>query len=171
MPIPELVVVESVADLTSAFADGDRSGQVIGDDERTSYGLLLDRAAERGLLTPAEYQIRLRALAEATTVETMHEIVTELPVLGRPAARAPKRARSTRRAVPPGAAVPSGHAAVAPGTPPRRSSPWFVLVVVVLVVVLSMVFFAVYAEHLVRAHGSAAGVGHLVALAVSDLRS
>ncbi len=43
--------------------------RAIDDDERDRYGLLLDRAAERGLLTPREYRFRLGELAAATTVD------------------------------------------------------------------------------------------------------
>ena len=53
--------------------------EVITDEERTRYGLLLDSAAERGLLDPADYEIRLRELAEATTTAQMTDIVAELP--------------------------------------------------------------------------------------------
>ncbi len=56
----------------------DRSNPVT-DHDRTVYGDLLDRAAERGLLSEHDYQIRLGELAEATTVDQMQRIVTELP--------------------------------------------------------------------------------------------
>jgi hypothetical protein len=177
VPIPELMVVEHLADLTSAFADGEASDRAVGDDERTRYGLLLDRAAERGLLTPAEYQIRLRAVAEATSVDEMRTIVTELPVLEGPVVRSSKRARSNGRSLPPATALPPGAAQPPAATPPApgalggRSSPWFVLVVVVVVLVLSMVFFAVYAEHLIHTHNSVAGAGQRVLRTVSALRS
>jgi hypothetical protein len=61
---------------------------------------------------------------------------------------------------------------------PRRSSPWFILAVVVTVLVVAMVFFAVYAEHLIHAHGAGlppgptlAPLGHALAPLVSALRS
>ena len=61
------------------------------------YGRLLDRAAERGLLDPAEYEVRLRELAEATSIDADGGIVTELPVLVTvPAPPAGRRRRSAR---------------------------------------------------------------------------
>ncbi len=67
----------------------------VTDEERTRYGLLLDRAAERGLLDSAEYEVRLRQLAEATTTEQMVAIVAELPAFATQAApSAPHQSRS-----------------------------------------------------------------------------
>ena len=113
-PVPELLAVDSVADVLSAFAgdgpvpagaaaagspaagpalDGGQA-EAISDDERNRYGLLLDRAAERGLLTPREYEVRLADLAAATSVDQMREIVTVLP--GREAPRRSPRVARTR---------------------------------------------------------------------------
>lgn len=164
MSIPELVVVADVADVMSAFAGGGDPERAIGDDERTSYGRLLDRAAERGLLTSAEYQVRLRLLAEATTDDEMRQIVTELPVLDG-ADRSSKQTGSAGRVLPPGGALaPSA-------TPRRRSSPWFVLAAMVLVLVVALVFFAVYADHLAHVSNSATAAEHPVFRVLSDLRS
>jgi len=66
----------------------------VSDEERTSYGLLLDRAAERGLLDPSEYEVRLRRLAEATTTAQMVAIVSELPAFIPPPTPADHRSRS-----------------------------------------------------------------------------
>jgi hypothetical protein len=167
-PVTQPVVVEDVAGMLSAFgADG--TGATVDDEERTRYGVLLDRAAGRGLLTPAEYEVRLRELAAATTVEEMVALVTELPVLA--TAVAP-----SGRVRPPTGGAGLGRSPTAVGGPrvgpapspagfppfdavsglshaaPRRSSPWFILAVVVVILVVAMVFFAVYAEHLVHVH-------------------
>ncbi len=182
-PVPELLAVDSVADVLSAFAgdgpvpagsaaagspaagpalDGGQA-EAISDDERNRYGLLLDRAAERGLLTPREYEVRLADLAAATSVDQMREIVTVLP--GREAPRRSPRVARTRTGPSPaeGGAPPADHLR-------RRSSQWLVLAVLVLAMVVAMVFFAVYAEHLTHADHSGLGAPGLVR-ALSALRS
>ena len=63
----------------------------VTDEDRTTFGLLLDRAAERGLLSQSEYQLRLGELAEATTRDEMRRIVTELPVFVTPSPLARSR--------------------------------------------------------------------------------
>ena len=113
------------------------------DEERNRYGALLDRAAERGLLSPHEYELRLADLAGATTTGEMREIVTELPVFSAPTGARPSRGPSGRR--PPGAG-----GSPAPGH--RRSSPWLVLIVLVVVVVAALAFLALYAHHVVGQH-------------------
>jgi hypothetical protein len=118
--------------------------EVVTDEERTRYGLLLDRAAERGLLDPTEYQIRLRELAEATSTARMLEIVTELPAFTVPAATAARTPRSVRTRPP----VPGL------GGQRRRGTVWVVLVVVVVIAVASLVVLAVSVERLSRTHGS-----------------
>jgi hypothetical protein len=191
-PIPELVVVEDVAAMLSAFGAAGTGGGAgreatpgaPDDEERSRYGVLLDRAAERGLLTPAEYEVRLRELAEATTVDQMVALVTELPVLATVPAP-PGRSRSSGGTLP-GAGVagrgprvgrsagPARSAEDALGlspSVPRRSSPWFILAVVVAILVVAMVFFAVYAEHLVHVHSSASAALASPRALVSALRS
>jgi hypothetical protein len=118
--------------------------EVVTDEERTRYGLLLDRAAERGLLDPTEYQIRLRELAEATSTARMRELVTELPAFALPApstAWSPRSAR-TKQAVP-------GMAGQR-----RRTTVWVVLAVVVVIAVVSLIVLALSVERLSRNHGS-----------------
>ena len=61
-----------------------RSPRSVTDEDRTRYGRSSTSAAERGLLDPADYEVRLRELAEATTIEEMTEIVTELPAFTAP---------------------------------------------------------------------------------------
>src|SRR5271165_2674616 len=116
----EMAAPRPVPDLTSvAPAPG------VTDGDRNRYGVLLDHAAERGLLSPAEYQIRLAELAEASSVEQLHRIVTEIPAFGgaatRPEATAP--AASTPEATVPGR--PPGPAAVpAPPAPELDAALW-----------------------------------------------
>jgi len=122
----------------------DQSG--VTDDDRQRYGLLLDRAAERGLLDTTEYQHRLGDLASATTIDQMNSIVTELPVFDTPGA-------TTGRHMSPRSTSWSSPAAEGGGS--RR---WLILVIVVIVVVAAMAFLAVYSHHLVdrRSHGESA---------------
>jgi len=109
----------------------------VTDDDRQRYGLLLDRAAERGLLDTAEYQHRLGDLASATTIDQMNEIVTELPVFSMPAATATRR--PPRRS----ASLSS------PAVKASSSNRWLVLAIMVVVVVAAIAFLAVYSHHLV----------------------
>ncbi len=112
------------------------------DEDRDRYGRLLDRAAERGLLDAYDYEVRLRDLASASTIEEMNRIVTELPAFTAPPPVAGTRARASAVGTP----------KLGPGR--RRSSPWLLLVVVVVVVVASLALLALYAGHLDRSHHS-----------------
>jgi hypothetical protein len=121
----------------------------VTDEDRMRFGVLLDRAAERGLLDPYEYDTRLRSLAEATSVEEMRSIVTELPAFDPSvlvAARTSGR-RAPRRA--PGLGGGGG------------STRWVVLVAVAVVLVVTMAVAAVYAAHVARAHEVHQGLGVL----------
>jgi hypothetical protein len=134
---------------------------LVTDDDRHRFGLLLDRAAERGLLSTHEYELRLGDLAAADTLDEMARIVSELPVfagLGRPIpqAKIPSAKRSSRVRSPaePTPVVGAPMAA----SPPRHANRWVMLVVVVLVVVAALVFLAAYARHMAdtRSNGVAA---------------
>ena len=115
------------------------------DHDRTVYGDLLDRAAERGLLSDREYQIRLGELAGATSVDQMQRIVTELPVFTPAAASATRPSRGAK----PAKALQAGTV-----TRRRRASPWLLLGIVVIVAVASLGALSLYADHLVRNHNS-----------------
>jgi hypothetical protein len=118
----------------------------VSDDDRTRYGLLLDHAAERGLVSPLEYEVRLGELAAATSIDQMKQIVTELPAFTAPAAvTTPNRSRRSSSAVAPGSAL-----AAVGGR--RRPGPWVLLGMIVLVIAAALVFFSIYAEHLTRNH-------------------
>jgi hypothetical protein len=119
--------------------------EVVTDEERSRYGRLLDSAAERGLLDPAEYEIRLRELAEATSTARMVEIVTELPVFAAPA---PTTTRPRRNA------APAGRESPGLGGQHRRATVWVVLAVLIVVAVASLIILALSAERLSRNHSS-----------------
>jgi hypothetical protein len=125
----------------------------VTDDDRHRYGLLLDRAAERGLLDTAEYQHRLGDLASATTIDQMNEIVTELPVF------APPTATTTRRS-----------SMSSPAAAGRGSKQWLLLAVVVAVLVVALVFLAVYSRHLVHRPGPTQSAPPVPARSVSGPR-
>lgn len=129
-----------------------RSDGPVTDDDRQRFGVLLDRALERGLLDPVEYQRRLGALAVATTVEELRDLVTELPAFrsGRAAGAPPKRSR-------PGGLAALGRPRYG-ATATARRSPWPVLVVVLVVVAVLVVVLAVAASHLARTHRGSAGL-------------
>jgi len=121
---------------------------VITDEVRTRYGLLLDRAAERGLLEPSDYEVRLRALAEATTTEQMVDIVAELPAFTPPPDRStpagPRRAGRSVSGPRPGRAAPGR----------RRMALWALLALLVVVAVASLVILALSVERLSKNRGS-----------------
>ncbi len=103
------------------------------DEERNRYGLLLDSAAERGLLDPTDYEMRLRELAQATTTAQMVELVAELPAFA-PAVPASAPTRS-RRAIQ--SANRAGMAGAAAGQR-RRLIMWVLMGLLVVVAVASL---------------------------------
>ncbi len=135
-------------------------GGPVTDDDRQRFGVLLDRALERGLLDPVEYQHRLGAIAAATTLEELRDLVTELPVLrtgaGVPVSGLGGGPGGGSRY---GASGEAHQAWLASLGRPRygatsgpRRSPWPVLVVVLVVLVLLVVILAVVGAHLARTH-------------------
>jgi hypothetical protein len=136
----------------------------VSDEDRNRYGVLLDHAAERGLLSPTEYQIRLTEVAEAPSVEELQRIVTELPACAGPATRAPM-APAAVGGTRPGIPAPELDAALWASLTPaatRRGSgnPWVILAVVVVVLVVALVGLALVATHVTHAHpAGTAGVG------------
>ncbi len=181
LPVPDLVGIQEATRVVAEFADSVDRSQASGsgveqteevtDDDRTRYGVLLDRAAERGLLSTYEYEVRLGELATATSLERMREIVTDLPIFATPtAATAKKPARSRRSAAPrgPGSlATPEATTTVRRAS--RRSSPWVLLGMLLVVFVAALVFFSLYAEHLLHNHGTGMPSGS-VRLILSGLR-
>jgi len=139
----------------------------VSDEERNRYGVLLDHAAERGLLSPAEYQARLGDLAEASSVEELQRIVTELPAFGATGATGTSRSGAPwspgpagtvgTRGAPDPAALDS--ALWANLTPARRrrgsGNPWMILAIVVVVFLVALVALAVVAAHVSHTHHTA----------------
>jgi hypothetical protein len=119
----------------------------VTDEDRNRYGRLLDRAAERGLIGPADYEVRLGDLAEATTIEELNRIVTELPAF----VPAPATTPGSRAGA--GRALGSGGLG-APARSRRRSSPWLLLVIVVAIMAASLVLLTIFAEHFARTRNS-----------------
>lgn len=164
---------------------GGLGGSDVTDEVRNRYGVLLDHAAERGLLPPAEYQVRLVELAEATSVEQLQRIVTELPVFGgsanpvmvaggpvpvpgEPVGPAAVPDRAVGPSPDPAAAAPELDAALwaslTPATPRRnRGNPWVILIILVAVLLAALVGLALVAGHVSHAHtGGTTGVGVVV---------
>ena len=155
-PVPDLSAVAPVSGVT--------------DEDRNRYGVLLDHAAERGLLSPAEYQVRLAELADATSVEELRHVVTELPAFGGAGAPDPSAHRDP-------AALPGRPSGVVPTPGPEpdaalwanrtpvaarrgRNNPWIVLVIMVAVLLVALVVLALVASHVAHAHtGAMSGPG------------
>ncbi len=121
------------------------------DEDRNRFGTLLDHAAERGLLSVSEYEIRLGELAAATSIDEMREIVTELPAFT-PMPSTP--ARSKRSGVAGGLGGSGTPLAPSGASRRRHANPWVVLGILLVVTVAVLVFFVIYAEHLVHTHGA-----------------
>jgi hypothetical protein len=153
--LPELGGLDDVTRTLSGFA-GSTNGEErhgiddpVTDDDRTRYGVLLDHAAERGLLTVAEYEVRIGELAEAITIDEMRRIVTELPAFA-PSAPTSTPARARRS----GPVLATDAMLMTAGTR-RRNSSWVMLALVVAVVVALLIVFTIYAQHLVKSHTAA----------------
>ncbi|HVC67290.1 MAG TPA: DUF1707 domain-containing protein [Acidimicrobiales bacterium] len=158
-PVPELATGSAVP---GAAVPG-VPPPVVTDEERNRYGVLLDHAAERGLLSAAEYRSRLAELADAVSVDELRRIVTELPAFGGPAGRA----------VPPGPDPAAVDAALWANLTPaaERRGPgngWVALALLVAVLVVAMVALALIVSHV--AHNRHAGAAGTVAVAVSRPR-
>jgi hypothetical protein len=142
-PVPELGGADDLSATLAEFA-GRGNGPSpapdepvgVSDEDRNRYGLLLDHAAERGLLSTDEYEVRLGDLAAATSIDQMRQIVTELPVF-----TAAATAKGSRR---PGPLMAAGGR--------RRGSLWVVLGMVLVVIVGLLLFLTIYAGHLTRSH-------------------
>jgi hypothetical protein len=132
----------------------------VTDEDRTRYGLLLDSAAERGLLGTYEYEVRLRDLASATSFEELNRIVSELPVLTALTAAPSKQNRRSASIAP--------HSLAGRRGGKRPVSHWVMLAILVLVVIAALVFLSVYTRHLVRNHH--AGVAPPAAVRVVSAR-
>jgi hypothetical protein len=133
----------------------------VSDEERTSYGLLLDRAAERGLLDPSEYEVRLRRLAEATTTAQMVAIVSELPAFIPPPTPADHRSRSD---------IQSASRTAAGDGQRRRLIIWVLMGVLVVLALVSLIILALSVGRLSRSRSSMPPPPPAAARPVSALR-
>ena len=143
--------------------DGVPTEWTVSDDERNRYGVMVDHAAERGLLTPAEYMARLAEVAEATSIEELQRIVTELPLFDEPAALA--RATANRRVQDPAdldAVLSSGLSQ--PKRRKFRTNPWIILAIMVSVLFIALVVLTVVANHL--SHNPSSGVSGFSVISV-----
>jgi hypothetical protein len=144
--VPELHSDEGFGDFGAGSPTGPQRPAPVSDEDRNRFGLLLDRAAERGLLAPAEYQVRLRELAEATSVEEMTRIVSELPAFTEvPSAAKAKRPKA-----------PHSEPLLASARPsePRRNPPWALLLIVVVTIAVALVVLGLFAAHAIHTHSS-----------------
>jgi hypothetical protein len=134
----------------------------VTDEDRTRYGVLLDRAAERGLLAPYDYEMRLRDLASATTIEQMNRIVTELPAFTRVAGATARNNRS-----PSDPRIPSNRPPFSAAAQQRRARQWLMVAIVMVVAVASLLFLSIYTRHVVHNRNSGLSV---ITQPVSGLR-
>jgi hypothetical protein len=169
-PVPDLPVEPPASgvsrDLPASGVSRDLPASGVTDEDRNRFGVLLDHAAERGLLSPAEYQVRLAELAEATSIDQLQRIVTELPVFGAAASSSPAGPASVpgARAAGPVPTGPELDAALWAGrTPPAarrgRSNPWIILIVMVAVLLVALVVLALVASHVAHTHSGSSGLG------------
>ncbi len=142
------------------------SSAAVTDEDRNRFGALLDKAAERGLLGAADYQVRLRELAEAATTEEMVAIVTDLPAFRAHSATA-SRTGSGSAGTTAGRSTGDGWPSGSEGQRRRGgASPWLILAVLVVLAVVSLVVLTLIVGHEHRTPSGASDVG----AAVSALR-
>ena len=179
-PVPELALgaVAPGAGLAGGPAPG------VTDEDRNRFGVLLDHAAERGLLSPVEYQARLAELADAASTDELQRIVTELPAFagsdgttvspvregGVSGPAGATGTRPTHRATMDPATLDSALWASLTPSANRRSSgnPWVVLAVLVAVLLVAMAALALIVAHMAHTHH--VGAAGTVAVVVSRLR-
>ena len=135
----------------------------VTDDDRQLYGRLLDSAMESGLLGAYDYETRLSDLADASTIDEMKKIVTELPMFSASAPTAKPRKSSlfsTSPGSPRSQTTPGSEYSRIPGVATKgRSNPWTKLIILLVVVVVMFVALSIYAEHLVHnRHNSSSAV-------------
>jgi hypothetical protein len=133
----------------------------VTDEDRQTYGRLLDSAMERGLLSPYDYETRLGDLAVASTIDEMKAIVTELPIF---TALTPGKAR--KPSLFPGSRASDSNAdlPLVAGAQPRtgvstrgRSNRWTKLIVLLIAVIVLFVALSIYAAHVANNHSNHSG--------------
>lgn len=118
---------------------------------------------ESGLLGAYDYETRLSDLADASTIDEMKKIVTELPMFSASAPTAKPRKSSlfsTSPGSPRSQTTPGSEYSRIPGVATKgRSNPWTKLIILLVVVVVMFVALSIYAEHLVHnRHNSSSAV-------------
>ncbi len=148
------------------------------DEDRNRFGILLDHASERGLLTPLEYEFRLSELAEATSMDELRRIVTELPAFEAP--MVVKRGKGAKKQtsslgmttdLPAPARQGEGDlwAAQTPTTARRKgANPWVILAVVVAVLLVAMVLLGLMVSRV--SHNRGIGPPTVVTQTISPIR-
>ncbi len=151
-PVPDLTAPEPPLPVT--------------DEERNRFGSLLDAAAERGLLSPGDYQARLAQVADAGSVAELQRIVTELPAFG---GTVPPVASGTaaRTPVDVDAVLWAGRTQAVARR--GRGNQWLVLAVVVGVLLVALVALGLVAAHIAHDH-SLGGAAAVVTGRLSSLR-
>ncbi len=127
----------------TGIGDGGPAAGPVGAADRRRFEALLDRAAERGLLSGDDYAIRRRELAEAATGDQMLAVVTDLT---------PFRAGQKVRLAGPERRPPSPGELPSRGAGAGRSAapPWVLLVVMVALAVAALVALGLVAAHVHR---------------------
>lgn len=158
LPIPELGGPAPAPPSPAVASTG--AAPEVTDEDRQQYGRLLDRAMERGLLSPYEYETRLGELAEAPTLDDLKRIVTELPMFtASPSVSRPSRS-SRLGGLPvagPSDGLPSMTGSAGswpPGTVKSQRGRWTKLIILLIVVIALFVALSIYAEHLVHNHNN-----------------
>ena len=146
----------------------------------TATALLLDHAAERGLLSPAEYQARLAELAEATPWTSCGGSSPSCPPSPADRPAAPARTAAADRGADVGRAAPDPPAPstrrCGPACTPAEAAaavgqPVAVLAVVVVVLLVALVALALVAAHVAHAHAAGRARAAAVAQSPSPLRN
>ncbi|HEV3265341.1 MAG TPA: DUF1707 domain-containing protein [Acidimicrobiales bacterium] len=162
LPIPELGEPE-ITPVTPEISRPTGPEPEVTDEDRQTYGRLLDSAMERGLLSAYEYETRLGDLAGASTVDEMKKIVTELPIF---TASTPAKPRRPSRSIGSRLSGSADDLPLVPGLDPAqmsgvgrhsRSNRWTKLIILLIVVIVLFVALSVYAAHLTNNHSNHTG--------------
>ncbi len=157
LPIPELAEPGATPVGPADNRPADPQAEVT-DEDRQTYGRLLDSAMERGLLSPYDYETRLGDLAVASTIDEMKTIVTELPIFTASTPTKPGRpSRFTGKPddlpVVPGSVQARTSGIAAQG----RSNRWTKLIILLVVVIALFVALSIYAAHVANNHNNHSG--------------
>jgi hypothetical protein len=162
LPIPELGE-PGTTPVTPEVPRPTGSQPEVTDEDRQTYGRLLDSAMERGLLSAYEYETRLGDLSEASTIDEMKRIVTDLPIF---TASTPAKPRRPTRSIGSRLSGPADDLPLVPGRAQARMSGvgrhgrpnrWTKLIILLIVVIVLFVALSIYAAHLTNNHSNHTG--------------